>query len=67
MQALETWHESLKRLQFIKWTKKQNNLWDKYQTELTYLAYRPIPSQKDVADCIRELLKRIEWNWQKQV
>jgi hypothetical protein len=33
---------------------------EKYQTELSALAYRPIPDEKDVAKCFEELLKRIE-------
>ena len=32
---------------------------EKYQTELSALAYRPIPSEKDVAICFGELIKRI--------
>jgi predicted nucleotidyltransferase component of viral defense system len=32
---------------------------EKYQTELSALAYRPIPAEKDVAKCFEELLKRI--------
>jgi predicted nucleotidyltransferase component of viral defense system len=40
------------------------NLWEqlseKYQTELSALAYRPIPDEKDVAKCFDELIKRIE-------
>jgi hypothetical protein len=40
------------------------NVWqqlkEKYQTELSALAYRPIPDEKDVAKCFEELLKRIE-------
>ncbi len=31
----------------------------KYQTELSALAYRPIPDEKDVAKCFEELIKRI--------
>ena len=33
---------------------------EKYQTELSALAYRPIPDEKDVAHTFRELIKRIE-------
>lgn len=33
---------------------------EKYQTELSALAYRPIPNEKDVAKCFEELIKRIE-------
>lgn len=32
----------------------------KYQTELSALSYRPIPDEKDVANCFEELIKRIE-------
>jgi predicted nucleotidyltransferase component of viral defense system len=32
---------------------------EKYQTELSALAYRPIPAEKDVAKCFEELIKRI--------
>ncbi|MDZ4147725.1 MAG: nucleotidyl transferase AbiEii/AbiGii toxin family protein [Flavobacteriaceae bacterium] len=32
---------------------------EKYQTELSALAYRPIPDEKDVANCFEELVKRI--------
>lgn len=32
----------------------------KYQTELSALAYRPIPDEKDVAKCFEELIKRME-------
>lgn len=41
-----------------------SSLWkqlkEKYQTELSALAYRPIPDEKDVAKCFIELIKRIE-------
>jgi hypothetical protein len=41
-----------------------SNIWkqlkEKYQTELSALAYRPIPDEKDVAKCFEELIKRIE-------
>ena len=41
-----------------------SNFWqqlkEKYQTELSALAYRPIPDEKDVAKCFEELIKRIE-------
>jgi hypothetical protein len=41
-----------------------SNVWkqlkEKYQTELSALAYRPIPDEKDVAKCFEELIKRIE-------
>jgi len=41
-----------------------SNLWkqlkEKYQTELSALAYRPIPDEKEVAKCFEELIKRIE-------
>lgn len=33
---------------------------EKYQTDLSALAYRPIPVEKDVAKCFEELIKRIE-------
>ena len=37
-----------------------SNLWqqlkEKYQTELSALAYRPIPDEKDVAKCFEELI-----------
>lgn len=40
------------------------NLWkqlkEKYQTELSALAYRPIPDEKEVAKYFEELIKRIE-------
>lgn len=40
------------------------NVWqqlkEKYQTELSALAFRPIPNEKDVAKCFEELIKRIE-------
>lgn len=40
------------------------NLWkqlkEKYQMELSALAYRPIPEENDVAKCFSELIKRIE-------
>jgi predicted nucleotidyltransferase component of viral defense system len=32
----------------------------KYQTELSALAYRPIPDEKDIAMCFEELIKRIK-------
>lgn len=31
----------------------------KYQTELSALAYRPIPDEKDVAKCFSELINKI--------
>jgi len=34
-------------------------LTEKYQTELSALAYRPIPDEKDVAKCFEELVKRV--------
>lgn len=37
-----------------------SQLTGKYQTELSALAYRPIPDEKDVAKCFEELIKRIE-------
>lgn len=41
-----------------------SNVWqqlkEKYQTELSALAYRPIPDEKDVAKCFEELIKRIK-------
>lgn len=41
-----------------------SSLWkklkEKYQTELSALAYRPIPDDKDVAKCFSEIIKRIE-------
>lgn len=33
---------------------------EKYQTELSALAYRPIPDEQSVAECFRALIKRIE-------
>lgn len=33
---------------------------EKYQTELSALAYRPIPNENDVAKCFERLIKRIE-------
>ncbi|MGB5244560.1 MAG: nucleotidyl transferase AbiEii/AbiGii toxin family protein [Lutimonas sp.] len=40
------------------------NLWkqlkEKYQTELSALAYRPIPNENDVAKCFEGLINRIE-------
>jgi predicted nucleotidyltransferase component of viral defense system len=33
---------------------------EKYQTELSAFAYRPIPDENDVAKCFSELIKRIE-------
>jgi len=33
---------------------------EKYQTELSALAYRPIPDEKIIAKYFRELMKRIE-------
>ncbi|TAE38340.1 MAG: nucleotidyl transferase AbiEii/AbiGii toxin family protein [Sphingobacteriales bacterium] len=33
---------------------------EKYKTELSALAYKPIPNEKDVAKCFSELIKRIE-------
>jgi len=35
-------------------------LTEKYQTELSALAYRKIPDEKDVAKCFSELIKKIE-------
>jgi len=41
-----------------------SNLWkqlkEKYQTELSALAYRPIPSEIEVAKCFEKLIKKIE-------
>jgi predicted nucleotidyltransferase component of viral defense system len=41
-----------------------SSIWEqvkvKYQTEISALAYRPIPDEKDVAKCFEELIKRIE-------
>jgi predicted nucleotidyltransferase component of viral defense system len=41
-----------------------SSLWkqlkEKYQTELTALAYRPIPDEKEVAKCFSELIKRTQ-------
>lgn len=41
-----------------------SNLWkqlkEKYQTELSALAYRPIPHEKDVANCFEKLINRIK-------
>lgn len=41
-----------------------SNLWqplkEKYQTELSALAYRTIPDEKDVAKCFEELIQKIE-------
>ena len=31
-----------------------------YQTELSALAYRPIPAENEVAKCFEELIKRIK-------
>ncbi len=36
-----------------------DQLKEKYQTELSALAYRPIPVENDVANCFEELIKRI--------
>lgn len=40
-----------------------SNVWHqlkvKYQTELSALAYRPIPDEKEVAECFEELVKKI--------
>ena len=33
---------------------------EKYQTELSALAYRPIPNESDLSKCIEQLLKRLE-------
>ena len=33
---------------------------EKYQTELSALAYRPIPDEKNIAKCFKELIKRIQ-------
>jgi predicted nucleotidyltransferase component of viral defense system len=33
---------------------------EKYQTELSALAYRPIPNENDVAKCFEDLIKRIK-------
>jgi hypothetical protein len=33
---------------------------EKYQTELSALAYRPIPDESKVAKCFEELARRIE-------
>lgn len=33
---------------------------EKYQTELSALAYRPIPDEKVIAKCFSELIKRIK-------
>jgi hypothetical protein len=33
---------------------------DKYQTELSALAYRPIPSEKEVEKCFANLISRIK-------
>lgn len=35
-------------------------LTEKYQTELSALAYRPIPNEYDVAKCFEELIIRIK-------
>jgi predicted nucleotidyltransferase component of viral defense system len=41
-----------------------DDLWqqikEKYQTELSALAYRPIPNEKDVAECFEDLINRIK-------
>ena len=41
-----------------------SNVWkqvkEKYQTELSALAYRPIPNENDIAKCFEELIKGIE-------
>lgn len=43
-----------------------SNIWiqikDKYQTELSAFAYRPIPDEKVVAKCFEDLIKRIQIN-----
>jgi predicted nucleotidyltransferase component of viral defense system len=40
------------------------NVWrqlkEKYQTELSALAYRPIPDEGDIAKCVSELIERIK-------
>lgn len=36
------------------------HLKEKYQTELSAFAYRPIPSEDSIANCFSELIKRIE-------
>lgn len=41
-------------------TKVWQQLKEKYQTELSALAYRPIPDENDVTKCFEELIKRIE-------
>jgi hypothetical protein len=33
---------------------------EKYQTELSALAYRPIPNESDLSKCFEQLLKRLE-------
>ena len=33
---------------------------EKYQSELSALAYRPIPNEKDVEECFENLIKRIK-------
>ena len=44
--------------------KNFESIWEKlrgkYQTELSSLAFRPIPNEKDVAKCFEGLIKRIE-------
>ena len=41
-----------------------SDLWqqikEKYQAELSALAYRPIPNEKDVAECFEDLINRIK-------
>ena len=52
-------------IQYFEWNlPNDGNLWkqlkEKYQMELSALAYRPIPEENDVAKCFSELIKRIE-------
>jgi len=44
----------------IDFPKVWHQLKGKYQTELSALAYRPIPNEKDVALCFEDLMKRIK-------
>jgi hypothetical protein len=37
-----------------------SQLKEKYHTELSALAYRPIPVENDIAECFNKLLKRIQ-------
>lgn len=43
----------------IDFTNVWQQLKEKYKTELSALAYRPIPKENDVAKCFEELIKRV--------